>query len=95
MRPVALPPHSLAADFDVTRRYVRLREMRDDGFVLFDFAIGDPDLSVELMLPQSSFGEFCREQQVVWITQKQGETLDRQRLRWSQGFSSQPQEETP
>ena len=40
--------------FDVTRRYVRFRELRSDGYVLFDFAIGDPETSVELMLDRKS-----------------------------------------
>lgn len=90
--PIPLRP---ARAFDVLQRYVRLRETRADGFVLFDFAIGDPDLSVELMLPQAAFNAFCRQQQVRWIDAEEGAALDRERQRWSQGHPSDQQQETP
>jgi phenol hydroxylase P0 protein len=38
---------------------VRVQAVRDDGLVSFDFAIGWPDLSVELMLPGPAFEAFC------------------------------------
>jgi len=44
---------------DVTRKFVRLKEERAGGMVIFDFAIGWPDLSVELMMPRAAFDEFC------------------------------------
>lgn len=53
-------PSHRAPAFDVTRRYVRLRQRRADGFVEFDFALGDPALSVELILPAAGFEAFCR-----------------------------------
>lgn len=40
--------------FDMARKYVRVCNQRPDGFVEFEFAIGDPDLCIELMLPASS-----------------------------------------
>lgn len=45
--------------FDLTRKFVRVREVTADGNVRFDFAIGWPDLSVELVLPRAAFDEFC------------------------------------
>lgn len=51
--------------FDATRRYVRVCEQRPDGFVEFAFAIGDPALCVELMLPQAAFHEFCLANEVI------------------------------
>lgn len=50
---IALPP------CDATRRFVRVIETRADGLVAFEFAIGWPDLSVELLLPAPAFAEFC------------------------------------
>ena len=44
---------------DTTRRYVRVTEERADGLVAFEFAIGWPELSVELLLPADAFEEFC------------------------------------
>lgn len=43
---------------DPTRRFYRLRHVRDDGFIEFDFAIGSPELSVELILPHAAFEAF-------------------------------------
>lgn len=45
---------------DPSRRFIRVRHMRDDGFVEFDFAIGDPELSVELILPRAAYEHFAQ-----------------------------------
>jgi phenol hydroxylase P0 protein len=52
---------------DTSRRFVRVTEERADGLVAFDFAIGWPELSVELMLPRAAFDEFCTRNQVVLL----------------------------
>ena len=55
-------PSALADELppcDTTRRFVRLIETRADGLVAFEFAIGWPDLAVELLLPAPAFAEFC------------------------------------
>ena len=53
-----------ASSFDITRRFVRvLGEKR--GLVEFAFAIGDPDVAVELLLPPEDFRAFCRDQHAV------------------------------
>lgn len=44
---------------DVRNRYVRVTRFRNDGFVEFDFAIGDPDLTAELILARKDFDAFC------------------------------------
>ena len=67
MRPAARridlpPPPALQAD--LTRRFVRVTDERADGLVAFEFAIGWPELSVELLLPRAAFDEFCARQQV-------------------------------
>ncbi|MFN3956183.1 MAG: phenol hydroxylase subunit [Tepidimonas ignava] len=43
---------------DVTRKFVRVTAERGD-FIEFDFAIGWPELCVELVLPRAAFEEFC------------------------------------
>ena len=60
------------AAFDPGVCFVRLRKVRDDGFVEFDFAIGEPDLSVELILPSAAFHEFCRTNRVTHIAPVEG-----------------------
>ena len=52
------------APCDTTRRYVRVLEERSDGLVAFEFAIGWPELAVELLLPAQAFAEFCATQRV-------------------------------
>ena len=48
-----------SADVDVKRKFVRVIDERADGLVAFEFAIGWPELSVELLLPAAAFTEFC------------------------------------
>lgn len=55
--------HTSSADrqapLDTKRRFVRLRGERRCDFVEFDFAIGEPEVFVELILDWKSFREFC------------------------------------
>lgn len=60
--PGASVPEPLTCDMSLC--YVRVTEVRADGLVAFDFAIGWPELSVELMLPQAAFDEFCSRNRV-------------------------------
>ncbi|WP_233446489.1 phenol hydroxylase subunit [Paraburkholderia terrae] len=77
----AQPPRA----FDITRRYVRFREQRDDGFVEFDFSIGDPALSVELVMPLRDFQSFCRANRVIYLTRDEGTQLDHDQAKWRYG----------
>ena len=70
-------------DFDPRTRFVRLRRVRSDGFVEFEFAIGDPDLAVDLILPADAYRDFCRDNHAVLVSPLQGTAIDRARLRWS------------
>lgn len=48
-----------APEIDIFRRFVRITRRRPDGFVEFDFAMGEPELFVELVLPDEAFNAFC------------------------------------
>lgn len=65
-----------ASTFDATRRYVRICRERPDGFVEFEFAIGDPALCVELMLPVGAFHEFCLANSVIVLEPVAGDQGD-------------------
>ena len=54
---------------DTQRKFVLIRDRRKDGFVEFDFAIGEPEIFVEMILTQQAFDEFCQENQVQIITE--------------------------
>ena len=61
----ATAPSPATPAFDLRRRYVRRRAVRADGFVEFEFAIGDPALCVELMLKEDDFHTFCLANDVI------------------------------
>ncbi len=46
------------SSFDPARTYVRVVKTREDGFIEIEFAVGDPELFVEIILPQAAFEEF-------------------------------------
>jgi phenol hydroxylase P0 protein len=48
----------------IQHKFVRIKQVRADGLVCFEFAIGWPELFVDLMLPQRAFDDFCQRQQV-------------------------------
>jgi phenol hydroxylase P0 protein len=58
LAPSAAQPAALPT-VDTTQRFVRLIEERPDGLVAFEFAIGWPELAVELLLPFPAFAAFC------------------------------------
>ena len=53
--------------FDVTRKYVRVLGSLPSGLVEFEFAVGEPELAVELVMPKAAFDEFCASNQVEFI----------------------------
>lgn len=57
------PADNSKPSFDVTRKFVRVTGERN-GFIEFDFAVGEPGLSVEMMLSPEAFDEFCRVNEV-------------------------------
>ena len=55
--------------FDTTRKFVRVLEARQDGLIEFEFAIGEPELFVELIMPAHAFVEFCEANRVTVLDQ--------------------------
>ncbi len=51
-----------------SRKFVRVVQRYPNGLVRFDFAVGWPDLSCELVLPQAMFDDFCRHNAVEILT---------------------------
>ncbi|MGF6935604.1 phenol hydroxylase P0 protein [Paraburkholderia sp. UCT70] len=67
--------------FDRTRRFIRITAQREDGYVEFNFSVGDPDLAVELIMNQTMFDRFCQVNSVRTITQTD-EQIGLTRERW-------------
>ena len=65
---------------DVSRKFVRLVERRADGFVEFEFAIGEPELYAEMLLPAEAYESFCQINDVTLLEPRalagEGETED-------------------
>jgi len=63
-------------------RYVRVRSTARPGYVEFDFAIGDPTLFVELILPADAFRAFCESNNVVEMDRAQAAAVDEDAIKW-------------
>ncbi len=58
------------------RKFVRVIGRRDDGLVSFEFSIGWPELSVELLMPTDAFDDFCATHRVRQLDVRAGTTRD-------------------
>ncbi len=79
------PAVDATADFSSLKRYVRIRDVIDDKFVEFDFAIGDPSLYVELVLPKAAFDAFCKHNKAEMMTEEQAAAVDADMEKWRYG----------
>ena len=71
--------------FDVNRCFVHITNVRADGFVEFDFSIGEPELYIELVLPWQAFEEFCSHNRVQHLTAEEVAAVEYDRLKWRYG----------
>lgn len=62
--------------FDTSKRFVRVVRERTNGFVEFEFAIGEPDLSIEMILRREAFAEFCQTYQVQMLCPRAARDAD-------------------
>ncbi|OYW33663.1 MAG: phenol 2-monooxygenase [Methyloversatilis sp. 12-65-5] len=63
----------MSSAFDPFRKYVRVTGERDDGFVEFNFALGEPSLFAEMMLTRTAFDAFCADQGVILLDADPGQ----------------------
>lgn len=66
-------------------KYVRVRSDENARFVEFDFAINDPSLFVELVMPHKVFQTFCVENSVIFMSDEQSASVDAEMERWRYG----------
>ncbi|MBP6562485.1 MAG: phenol hydroxylase [Neisseriaceae bacterium] len=69
-------------------KFVRIRSEANARFIEFDFAIGDPCLFVELVLPPSAFKAFCVHNQVVPMSPEQMAMVDAEAEKWRYGHNT-------
>ncbi|MDX1369194.1 phenol hydroxylase subunit [Pseudomonas sp.] len=77
--------NTLEPRFEDLPRYIRVRSEPGARFVEFDFAIGYPDLFVELVLPQAAFTQFCQHNRVVVMDQAMAQAVDDDMVKWRFG----------
>jgi phenol hydroxylase P0 protein len=68
--------------FDVTRKFVRVMGTLPNGMIEFEFAVGDPDVCAELVMPKAAFDEFCAANQVELISAATPLTGDAADFQW-------------
>jgi len=56
---------------DTSLCYVRVTGERADGLIEFEYAVGEPELFVELILPSSAFEEFCAANAVQFLSRRE------------------------
>ncbi|WP_221793942.1 phenol hydroxylase subunit [Oceanobacter mangrovi] len=66
-------------------KYIRVRSEPDARYVEFDFAIGSPELFVELIMPCSAFEAFCNVNSVVPMSAEQIAVIDAEMEKWRYG----------
>jgi len=71
--------------FDIDKRYVRITGVRDNRLIEFDFAIGEPEMYIELILPFPAFEEFCAHNKVCHMTAEESAQVDYDRMKWRYG----------
>lgn len=71
--------------FDQMTRFIRVRSEPDARFVEFDFAIGYPELFVELVLPHEAFKTFCQHNRVVQMNAAMCQAVDEDMAKWRFG----------
>lgn len=72
-------------DMERLKKYVRVRSNSGARFVEFDFAIGDPSLFVELVMPPGAFEAFCATNTVVHMSDAQMQAVDAEMKKWRYG----------
>ena len=77
-----------AGSFTALKKYIRVRSPDDARFVEFDFAIGDPSLYVELVLPPEAFAAFCKQNDVIEMNQEQIAVIEDDLKKWRFGYDT-------
>ncbi|HQQ68803.1 MAG TPA: phenol hydroxylase subunit [Alicycliphilus sp.] len=62
--------------FDLSRRYVRVTNVRPEGLIEFEFAIGEPDLVVEMILTREALQEFCAANAAITLPPKEDSNIE-------------------
>ncbi len=71
--------------FKQLKKYVRVRSKPESQFIEFDFAISDPCLFVELIMPKNAFENFCISNDVIYMNSEQITAVEKDIEKWRYG----------
>ncbi|NHN37537.1 phenol hydroxylase [Pseudomaricurvus alcaniphilus] len=83
--PKVVASNSHKDTFRQLKKYVRVKSAAGARMVEFDFAIDDPGLFVELVMPRTAFEIFCSKNEVVHMTAEQIKAVDDEMDKWRYG----------
>lgn len=70
---------------DCSKKFVRVTGIRNQRFVEFDFAVGEADLFVEMILPLEQFDAFCAMHQVEQLDAAAAAAIEQDKQQWRIG----------
>lgn len=66
-------------------KFVHITNQTQQGLIEFDFSVGNPTLYVELALPVKQFEEFCKKNEVKFLTKQQLIDVKNDKHKWKYG----------
>jgi phenol/toluene 2-monooxygenase (NADH) P0/A0 len=65
------------------RHYVHVTNESRPGFVEFNYSINDPTLFLEMILPKEAFDDFCKINEVIFLSPDEVEAVEKQQKIWA------------
>jgi len=66
-------------------KFIKIQQIKPNGFVEFLFAIDQVTMNVEMVLPCKEFLEFCDRNRVSFVTYEQEELMKKDNILWQYG----------
>ena len=67
------------------RHFVHITSEAREGLVEFNFSINDPELFLEMILPKNAFDEFCKINDVTFLSPDEVKAVEQQQKIWRDG----------
>ncbi|VVO76169.1 hypothetical protein PS862_01588 [Pseudomonas fluorescens] len=77
--------HAFQANPEPNPCFVRITGTQRQRFIEFEFSVGDPELSVEMIMPVQAFEEFCARHDARQLSAEQVAQVEYERLKWRFG----------
>jgi len=67
------------------KHFVHITNEKRAGIVEFNFSINDPELYLEMILPTKAFEEFCKMNDVTFLSPDEVKAVEKQQIKWRDG----------